>query len=57
MQATSTNPLVRFVTVPGVDHFGVLAPANEVIATKILADAGPTAGITLSEQELTGNGR
>ena len=29
MQAKSTNPLVRFVAVPGLGHFGVLAPANE----------------------------
>jgi dipeptidyl aminopeptidase/acylaminoacyl peptidase len=57
LKANSTNPLIRFVAVPGVDHFAVLAPANEVIAAKILADTGPTAGITLSEQEMTGSGR
>lgn len=57
MRARSTTPLIHFVEVPGVDHFGVLAPANEVIAAKILADSGPTARIILSEQELQGNGR
>lgn len=57
MQSKSTNPLVRFVAVPGVGHFDILAPANEAIAAKILADTGPSMGIILSEQELKGNGR
>jgi pimeloyl-ACP methyl ester carboxylesterase len=56
MRTSSTNPLIRFVAVPGFDHFGILAPANEVIATKILADTGSTMAITLSEQELKGAG-
>ena len=57
MQSKSTNPLVRFIAVPGVGHFGILAPANEAVAAKILADTGLTVGIGLSEQELKGNGR
>jgi dipeptidyl aminopeptidase/acylaminoacyl peptidase len=57
MQSKSANPLVRFVGVPGLGHFGVLAPANEAVAAKILADTGPSVAITLSEQELKGNGR
>lgn len=57
MQKESTNPLVRFVAVAGLSHFGILAPANEAIAAKILADTGAGVGITLSEQELKGNGR
>lgn len=57
MQSKSTNPLVRFVAVPGLGHFAILAPANEAIAAKILADTGPSVGITLSELELKGNGR
>jgi acetyl esterase/lipase len=57
MQSKSTNPLVRFVAVPGLGHFGILAPANEAVAAQILADTGPSVGITLSEQELKGNGR
>jgi dipeptidyl aminopeptidase/acylaminoacyl peptidase len=55
MQADSTNPMVRFVVVPGSNHFNVLAPANEAIAKKIVADTGPKAAITLSAQELKGN--
>jgi len=57
MQATCTNSLVRFVTVTGLDHFAVLAPANEAIAAEIVADVGPTMGINLSEQKLKGRGR
>jgi acetyl esterase/lipase len=57
MQAKSTNPLVRFVTVTGVNHFGILAPANTAIAAAIIADTGPTMGINLSEQKLKGSGR
>ena len=56
MKKLSANPMIRFVAVPGVDHFVVLAPANEVIAAKILADTGQTASNSLSEQELNGNG-
>ena len=57
MQSKSTNPLVRFVAVPGFGHFDILAPANEAVAAKILADTGQSVGITLSEQELKGSGR
>lgn len=57
MRPLSTNPLVQFVEVPGADHFDVLAPANEAIAAKILADTGPTTGITLAPSELKGGVR
>lgn len=57
MRPLSTNPLVQFVEVPGADHFDVLAPANEAIAAKILADTGSTTGITLSPSELKGGER
>lgn len=54
MKSASKNPLIRFALVPGFDHFGILAPANEKIAAKILADDGPTMNISLSEGELSG---
>jgi acetyl esterase/lipase len=57
MQKKSTNPRIHFVAVPGVGHFKILAPANEMIASKILADTGSASGITLSAQELKGNKR
>jgi hypothetical protein len=34
----SKNPKLRFLGVPHTDHFGILAPFNEVLAQKILAD-------------------
>ena len=52
MESQCKNSQVRFVTVTGTDHFGVLAPANEVIAKKILADTGPTCAIKLADAEL-----
>ncbi len=56
MKANCKNPEVHFVEVPDVDHFAVLAPANDAIAPKILADSGPTTNITLSGQELQAKG-
>jgi acetyl esterase/lipase len=52
MQRSSTNPQVHFVTVNGANHFGVLAPANQVIASKILKDTGPSSRFSLSEADL-----
>ena len=56
MKAKSKNPLIRFLPVPGLDHFSILAPANERIAAKILADNGPTTAITFTDAELTAIG-
>ncbi len=33
MAQASTNPLIRFFTVKGTNHFSILAPTNEIIAT------------------------
>ncbi len=52
MQAASKNHRIRFFAVPGVDHFSVLAPVNEVIAAKILK-ATSAAPLELSLEELT----
>ncbi len=52
MQRSSTNPLVHFLTVNGATHFNVLAPANEIIARKILDDMGTTTSLTLTERDL-----
>lgn len=49
---TSQNPLLRCVEVPGADHFDVLAPANAVLAQKILQDTGPDCGITLDANDI-----
>jgi dipeptidyl aminopeptidase/acylaminoacyl peptidase len=46
------NPNIEFIEVSGADHFSVLAPANEVIARKIVADKGPVSFIKLTGGEL-----
>jgi dipeptidyl aminopeptidase/acylaminoacyl peptidase len=56
MARASTNPLIHFLVVKGVNHFSILAPTNELIAAKILRDDGPTTNIEFSEQELSGMG-
>jgi acetyl esterase/lipase len=53
MASASTNPLIRFLPVKGVNHFSILAPTNELIAAKILRDEAPTTQIAFSEQELS----
>jgi acetyl esterase/lipase len=52
MQRASTNPAVHFLPVKGADHFSILAPTNQLIARKILADTGPTTNIAFTEAEL-----
>jgi len=52
MARASTNRLIHFVAVKGFDHFSILAPANDLIASKILHDEGPTTSITFPEEEL-----
>jgi acetyl esterase/lipase len=52
MAGASKNPKIRFLPVQGATHFSVLAPVNKLIATKILADDGPTPAISLSEAEV-----
>jgi dipeptidyl aminopeptidase/acylaminoacyl peptidase len=52
MKNSSPNAKAHFVEVQGADHFGVLAPTNELIAQKILQDTGATSNLTLSEAEI-----
>lgn len=52
MARISKNPLVHFLPVAGLSHFSVLAPVNDIIAAKILADTGPATNLSFSEQEL-----
>ncbi len=44
-------------SVSGVNHFSILAPANELIAAKILSDEGPSSRIAFTEPGLTEIGR
>jgi dienelactone hydrolase len=52
MSRATSNPMVRFLPVQGTDHFSVLAPANELIARKVLADQGSQCNIAFTEIEL-----
>ena len=57
MARASKNPLIGFFAVKGVNHFSILAPTNELIATEILRDHGPTTNLAFSERELSENAR
>jgi acetyl esterase/lipase len=52
MKTRTKNPKVSFQVVEGADYFNVLAPVNRLLASKILADTGPTCQITLTAAEL-----
>lgn len=52
MERASQNPKIQFFPLTGGDHFTILAPVNELIASKILQDTGPTLNINLSRDEL-----
>lgn len=51
MRSMNHNAAIGFLEVPGKDHFSVLAPANERIAAKILADTGPAMSIVLGPED------
>jgi hypothetical protein len=53
MAKVSTNPNVHFTPVKGLSHFSILAPANRVIADKILHDDGPNCNLTFTAEEMT----
>lgn len=48
----STSPLSHFVEIRGATHFTSLAPTNELLAQKILADTGPASNIQIMEDEV-----
>lgn len=52
MQRASTNPKVKFLAARGANHFNVLAPANQLIAEKILRDTGAESNLTITEEEI-----
>ena len=45
-------PALHWAIVPGKTHFSILAPANELLAGKILADTGPSTNIALSASDI-----
>lgn len=52
MRSNSQNPRIQFHEIPGGDHFGILAPLNQRIATRILNDVGPRTNLSFSPQDL-----
>lgn len=53
MARRSKNPLVHCLAVKGANHFSVLAPTNELIASKVATDAGPIKNLSFTEAELS----
>ncbi len=43
---------LHWAVVPGKTHFSILAPANELIAEKILVDAGPTSTLDITPADV-----
>lgn len=52
MKQHSKNAQVHFITARGTDHFGILAPTNQLLAQKVKADNGPTPNLTVTEEEV-----
>lgn len=52
MKRHSKNPQVRLITARGTDHFGILAPVNQLLAKKVLADNGMTTNLSVTEDEV-----
>jgi hypothetical protein len=52
LSTRSHNPLVHCHQVKGGDHFSILRPVTRLLASKVLADDGPTTNITVTEAEL-----
>jgi len=52
MSRRSKNPLVHCLAVKGADHFGILAPTNQLIASRVLSDTGATTNLSFTESEL-----
>ena len=51
-EQANTNPQVHFVAIARANHFSDLAPANNAIAAKILADSGRSTTLTVSQADV-----
>lgn len=49
---SSQNPVMRFHSVIGADHFNILSPVTQVIATKIKADTAVITNLEFQDKEL-----
>jgi dipeptidyl aminopeptidase/acylaminoacyl peptidase len=52
MKGKNNYPLIKFVSVPNAGHFSILAPANELLAERILADDGENVNIKITAKEI-----
>ncbi|VTR97802.1 prolyl oligopeptidase family serine peptidase [Tuwongella immobilis] len=52
MAKRSLNPKLQFFVVPGANHFNILGPTNQLLAKKLLQDAGPECNLTLTAAEV-----
>lgn len=52
MAGSSSNPRAHFIEIKGVSHFATLAPANELIAQKLLEDTGEPSTLSFTEDEV-----
>jgi acetyl esterase/lipase len=52
MAKKANNPRAHFIEVKNTDHFGILAPTNEIIAKKILQDTTEKSNIYFTEAEV-----
>lgn len=52
MERATSNPKLHFHEVGWANHFNILAPVNELLAQKILADTGRECSIELTDMEL-----
>jgi len=52
MGRMSQNPAIRFMPVPGGNHFSILYPMTHLIAQKILHDDGTVPNFTFTDAEL-----
>jgi pimeloyl-ACP methyl ester carboxylesterase/Fe-S cluster assembly iron-binding protein IscA len=52
MEQSSKNPNLHFVVVPDTDHFRLLTATTDVLAKKVVRDAGSTCNLSLTVPEL-----
>lgn len=52
LSRSSQNPVMRFHSVIGADHFNILSPVTQVIATKIKADTAVITNLEFQDKEL-----
>lgn len=52
MKDKNRNPKVSFLLLPGANHFNILAPANALLARKVVEDTGPTTTLSITADEI-----